>query len=542
MPTNPDIAGIHHITAVASSTADNLAFYEKILGLRLVKKTVNFDDPYTYHLYYGDNQGSPGTLLTFFPWEDLPQGQPGVGMITAIAFAIPRSSMDFWAQRINATGTAIQTGKRFGDPVIQFPDPCELPIELIGIPAPPVTGDRGQDPITKDHAILGLHSATATLRALDAIRALLVEVLGMRLLGHEDNRYRFMMADRESPGHCYDVVVDANASIGKSGGGTVHHIAFRTPSDRTQALWQSQLRQSGVSVTNVRDRNYFRSVYFNSPGGVLFEIATDPPGFTVDEPLASLGTALKLPNQYESNRADIEKRLPPLQSTAFHHVFQDARKPDDDGRTIVTLHGTGGNEHDLVRFAEDITPASAILSPRGQVLEKGMPRFFKRLANNVFDEADVIQRAHELSNFLIEAAARYDRQQNQMTALGYSNGANIAAAILLLRPEVFSSAVLLRPMLPLQKQPLPDLQGKAILILRGSRDAIIPSDSTDQLILMLKQAGANVTTQTMDAGHEITRRDIETISAWLSGPPTTEDNPFQAAGMQPLDDQPNVAP
>jgi len=542
MNVHPDIAGIHHITAVASSAANNLAFYEKILGLRLVKKTVNFDDPDTYHLYYGDAQGSPGTIMTFFPWEKLPQGKPGAGMVSAIAFAIPRSSKAFWTQRIDAAGIATQTSQRFGDPVVQFSDPCGLTIELIGLPDPPPTGPWDQSPIPADHAIMGFHSATATLNALDDIRILLVDVMGMILHRREDNRYRFIMADQGSPGHCYDIIVDANAASGQPGGGTVHHIAFRTASDQTQALWQMHLRQRGVSVTNVRDRQYFQSIYFNSPGGVLFEIATDPPGFTVDESIEDLGTALKLPHHYESIRADIENRLPPLQSASFHHVFQDAPKPADDGRTIVTLHGTGGNEHDLIRFTEDVAATSAILSPRGQVLENGLPRFFKRLANNVFDEADIVQRAHELSTFLIEAAVRYGRKQTQMTALGYSNGANIAAAILLLRPEVFSSAVLLRPMLPLPKQSLPDLNGKAILILRGTQDAVIPSESTDRLVLRLQQAGAEVTTRSIDAGHEITRRDIESISDWLSERPAINDSHLHAAALPTIEDHQIVTP
>ena len=172
MSVNPNIAGIHHITAIASSAANNLAFYENILGLRLVKKTVNFDDPYTYHLYYGDAQGSPGTILTFFPWENLAQGTPGAGMVTAIAFAIPRPSMAFWTQRINAAGIATQSEERFGDPVMQFPDPCGLPIELIGIPDPPAIGHGDHSAIPANHIIRGFHSATATLNKLEDIRSL----------------------------------------------------------------------------------------------------------------------------------------------------------------------------------------------------------------------------------------------------------------------------------------------------------------------------------------------------------------------------------
>ncbi len=319
MRTEEAISGIHHITAIASSAAENLAFYCNILGLRLVKQTVNFDDPFTYHLYYGDAQGNPGTILTFFPWENLPQGKPGAGMVTAVAFAIPCRSRDFWIQRIEATGTPTYAGKRFGDPMIQFRDPCGLSIELIEVPDPPSFSGWRQSPIADNHAILGFHSATATLNALEETRDLLVGVLGMKMNDREDERYRFMTADQEAPGNFYDVLIDTKAPIGNPGGGTVHHIAFRTGSDRTQALWQSRLSQNGLPVTGVRDRKYFRSIYFNSPGGVLFEIATDPPGFAVDESMEAMGTALKLPDQYESIRSDIVSRLPPLQLSSFHH-------------------------------------------------------------------------------------------------------------------------------------------------------------------------------------------------------------------------------
>jgi predicted esterase/catechol 2,3-dioxygenase-like lactoylglutathione lyase family enzyme len=508
MNANPRISGIHHITAVASSAAENLAFYENVLGMRLVKQTVNFDDPYTYHLYYGDAEGSPGTILTFFPWENLPQGRPGTGMITAISLAVPRLSIDFWIQRIGSSGIGVKTDERFGDPVIQFADPHGLPVELIGVADPPPIAYWHKSPIADEHAVSGFHSATATLKSLEEIKTLLMDVMGLTL--HDDPQ----------------------APTGRPGGGTVHHIAFRTDNDAAQSVWQSTLTKSGVGVTGVRDRKYFRSIYFHSPGGVLFEIATDPPGFTVDEPVEELGAALKLPEQYEPIRSDIEKRLPPLRSISFYHVFEDARPPADNGHTIVTLHGTGGNEHDLIGIARELTSTSAILSPRGKVLENGMSRFFRRLGNNLFDEADVNHRAHELSDFIIAAAAKYDRNPDQLTALGYSNGANIAAAIMLLRPEVFSSAVLLRPMLPLENTSIPDLRGKEILILKGDFDAIIPSGRTDRLAVLLQQAGAKVTVKTIDAGHEITARDLKVSSQWLSELPVHEENVFDETLMQ----------
>jgi predicted esterase/catechol 2,3-dioxygenase-like lactoylglutathione lyase family enzyme len=518
MTAKRKISGIHHITAVTSSAAENLAFYENVLGLRLVKQTVNFDDPYTYHLYYGDAQGSPGTILTFFPWENVPPGKVGSGMVTAIGFAIPIQSIDFWIHRIIAQGIQVDTDERFGDPVIRLADPHGLPIELIGTTDRPSSAYWQNSPIAKVHAITGFHSATATLNSAEDSKVLLQNMMGMILFDESHNRYRFMMDSTADPGHFYDVVVDPQAPLGRPGSGTVHHIAFRTENDAAQAEWKTTLRASGINVTDVRDRKYFRSIYFHMPEGILFEIATDPPGFTVDESLDKLGVSLKLPDQYEPIRADIEKHLSPLRSRPYRHVFKQPKEPENDGQTLVTLHGTGGNEYDLLGLAENVSPTSAVLSPRGNVLENGMPRFFKRVANNIFDEMDVIQRTHEISDFITSTTDKYNRNPDRIIALGYSNGANIAAAILLLRPEVISGAILLRPMLPLQNPELPDLHGKNILILKGKHDTIIPSESTDRLIEFLLKAGADVTIIEINAGHEITARDVEAISRWLAKP------------------------
>jgi len=532
MNTDMRISGIHHITAVTSSAAENLAFYEKILGLRLVKQTVNFDDPFTYHLYYGDANGSPGTILTFFPWQNLPRGKPGAGMVTAIAFAIPRTSIEFWTRRIGAQSIRVEKSDRFGDPVLQFADPHGLPIELIGTSETPSTTYWPEGPIEKAHTVTGFHSATATVNVLEENNTLLRDVMGMTLQERENHRYRFRMNATEAPGRFLDVVYDPKAPLGKPGGGTVHRIAFRTENDASQLRWQSILKKSGMGVTDVRDRKYFRSIYFHIPAGVLFEIATDPPGFTIDESARELGSYLQLPEQYEPMRSEIEQRLPPLRSEPFRHVFEKAPDSADDDRTIVTLHGTGGNENDLIGIVREVSATSAILSPRGQVLENGMPRFFKRLAANVFDEEDVVRRADELSDFIRASADTYGRNPDRLTALGYSNGANIAAAVILLHPEVFSCAVLIRPMLPLRNTPLPDLHGKKILVLKGKHDAIIPSASTDRLAKTFQRAGADVTTREMDAGHEITARDLDEISQWLSGPQACRRQDFENLPME----------
>ena len=320
MNNNPNINGIHHITAIASSAVENLAFYEDVLGLRLVKKTVNFDDPHPYHLYYADSAGTPGTILTFFPWENLPRGRAGAGMVTSSAFAIPAGSADYWRNRLKDNGIETEHGERFGEQVIRFEDPHGLSLELIETHHVHSALHQGHHSNPAVHRIVGFHSATALLRSFEETRSLLVNLMGMTLHDKEGDRYRFRMNNHEAFGHFYDVVTDAQAENGQPGGGTVHHIAFRTPTDNEQKYWQDKLRENGFAVTPIRDRKYFKSIYLHEPGGVLFEIATDPPGFTVDEPYESLGRDLKLPDQYEARRTEIENRLPELPSNQMNNA------------------------------------------------------------------------------------------------------------------------------------------------------------------------------------------------------------------------------
>jgi glyoxalase family protein len=335
MQADHKIEGIHHITAITASAADNLAFYTRVLGLRLVKKTINFDDPYTYHLYYGDMYGTPGTILTFFPWEQLPPGRPGAGMVTSIAFAIAEDSIDFWRDRLSGHGVKVQVSDRFGQTVLRFNDQYGLGLELIGVPEPGATEVWQEGPVPAAESIKGFHSATQVTRKMDSTRFLLTDGMGMTHEGTEGGRHRFRMSDGPSPGRYYDLVVDADAAQGVQGAGSVHHIAFRTPTDEAQKAWQTLLRHRGLPVTPVRDRAYFRSIYFHEPGGVLFEIATDAPGFAIDETPAQLGLALKLPARYEPIRDVIERQLPPLYEDVWHPpAFSAAQEYYPTGRKI----------------------------------------------------------------------------------------------------------------------------------------------------------------------------------------------------------------
>ena len=522
------ISAIHHITAIAASAAKNLEFYEQVLGLRLVKQTVNFDDPYTYHLYYGDRTGSPGTIITFFPWEGASAGIQGSGMIGAISFSVPLKALPYWEERLRANGIGVQRASRFDEPVLKFRDPHDLPLELIGIPSVPDSVHQRESSVEPSLSIAGFHSATTILNSLDETQNLLVGIMGMELYGKENDRFRFKMRDDQAPGHYFDVRVDPGARRGRQGTGTVHHIAFRAHTDEEQRWWRRQLIQEKFKPTEIVDRKYFKSIYFHEHSGVLFEIATDPPGFAVDEPLEKLGASLKLPSQYEPIRSKIVKSLSPLRNPVFHHEFWRPEMGLDDGQTIVPLHGTGGNEKDLIGLSRRISDSSAIISPRGKVLENGLPRFFRRFAEGDFDERDVVRRAQELADFLVSAATQYGRSKERLVALGYSNGANIAAAILLLRPEVFSKAVLLRPMMPLLNPPDADLTGKRIYILNGRYDNVAPKESSEKLGLLFKRMGAAVETVSLDAGHEITRDDVAQASGWLSKDP--EDRVKEAVG------------
>jgi len=312
-PTHDSMAvsGIHHITAVASSAAENLDFYTRILQLRLVKKTVNFDDPYTYHLYYGDQTGRPGTILTFFPWEQVHPATPGAGSVSAVAFAVPPEALNHWRDRLIDCRIPFDETARFGESVIHFTDPHGLPLELVA-PLSPRDRQEGSAAPEIETEIQGFHSATVLLNRMEGTERVLAGVMGMVPVGREGRRYRFAMEDRQSAGQLLDVVIDPSAPTVRAGGGAVHHIAFRTRDSREQLKWQARLRDHGLQVTEVRDRKYFQSIYYREPGGVLFEIATDPPGFTVDEASESLGTDLKLPDQYEPLRTDIEAKLPSL--------------------------------------------------------------------------------------------------------------------------------------------------------------------------------------------------------------------------------------
>jgi glyoxalase family protein len=306
------ILGIHHITAIAGDAKRNFNFYSNILGLRFIKKTVNFDDPGTYHFYFGDEVGSAGTILTFFPWgSGIPQGSRGSGMATEIGYAVPKGSLEAWIERFEKHNVIYnKPAEKFGQRYLTFLDPDGLKLELTE-----VEGDNRKpwetDEVKADIATRGFNHITLTLNSKTATAAILTDIFGYSLTAQEGNRYRYT-TDAVDQAATVEIVELPDEKRGHVANGIVHHVAFRVPNDEILMEFREKVAAAGYNITPQIDRNYFHSLYFREPGGVLFEIATDNPGFMVDEPLEDLGKGLKLPAQYEGLREDIEAHLVPI--------------------------------------------------------------------------------------------------------------------------------------------------------------------------------------------------------------------------------------
>ncbi len=518
------VLGLHHVTAIAGDPQRNLDFYAGLLGLRLVKRTVNFDDPETYHFYFGDEVGTPGSILTFFPWPGARGGRQGPGQVAVTSFAILPTALGFWIERVVRHGITYQGPAKRGpsraeaEQVISFKDHDGLMLEIVAHPAaearPAWAGAPG---ISREHAIHGFHAVTLWVEQGEATEKVLVESLGFRPVREEGSTKRYAVGEG-GPGTLVNVRATGGFVRGAGGAGTVHHVAWSVADDAAQLGLRDRIHQAGLDPTPVIDRQYFHSVYFHEPGGVLFELATNPPGFTIDEPVERLGERLMLPARYESRRAEIEAVLPPIHlpvPAADASLFAETTGPEDvsgdalgfihryipptagaelaGSTTLLLLHGTGGDEEDLLPLGRAIFPGAGMLSPRGKVLEGGAPRFFRRLREGVFDQEDLARRTEELAAFVEAAAKIYDLDRKGIVAVGFSNGANIAASILLRRPGLLRRAVLLSPMVPFEPAAVPDLTGTAVFIGAGRADRIAPAAQAELLAQLFRQAGARST-------------------------------------------------
>ena len=306
----PNIPGIHHVTAITSDAQQNVDFYTGVLGLRLVKLTVNFDDPTSYHLYYGDEKGSPGTILTFFAWPGAHRGRIGAPQVTTTAFAVPANSLEFWTKRLAERNiSATNARDRFAERFVALMDPDGMQLELVATTNASDQRAWKGGAVPMEHAVRGFHSVTLSEEGYEHTARLLTETMGFSASLSESNRFRYQAGNEAG---IVDLLCVPDGRRGSMGAGVVHHIAFRTPDDTHQLAWRRTLVEGQFNVSPVMDRNYFHSIYFREPGGVLFEIATDAPGFAVDESVEKLGSTLKLPQQYEPLRRELEQYLPKL--------------------------------------------------------------------------------------------------------------------------------------------------------------------------------------------------------------------------------------
>ncbi|MDQ3697935.1 MAG: VOC family protein [Gemmatimonadota bacterium] len=541
-----DVLGLHHVTAIASDPQRNLDFYAGLLGLRLVKRTVNFDDPQTYHLYYGDEQGTPGSIMTFFPWPGARRGRQGAGQVAVISFSVLPRAIGFWVERLLRYNIKYDgpTKRRLGadaEQVIEFKDHDGLMLEIVGH-----TGAEGRPAwsdapgITRESAIHGLHGVTLWVDKGDDTERVLTDTLGFRALGEYETTRRYTVG-REGPGTLVDVRSIGGFGRSAEGAGTVHHVAFAVEDDATQLAIRARVESARLHPTPVIDRNYFHSVYFREPGGVLYELATNLPGFAIDEPVERLGERLMLPPRYEPQRREIEAVLPrihlPVPTTApsvladatgqenvsgsalgfVHRYIPPAVGAERAGSTtLLLLHGTGGDEDDLLPLGRALLPGAGMLSPRGKVVERGAPRFFRRLAEGVFDQEDLARRTEELADFVAAAVAAYQLEPGGIVAVGFSNGANIAASLLLRRSGALRGAVLLSPMVPFEPDTLSDLAGTSVFIGAGRADPIVPAAQVERLAELLRQTGAGVTVHWQPGGHSITKDEVEAARQWIA--------------------------
>jgi glyoxalase family protein len=542
------VLGLHHVTAIASDPQRNLDFYAGLLGLRLVKRTVNFDDPETYHFYFGDEVGTPGSILTFFPWPGARGGRQGPGQAAVTSFAILPTALGFWIERLVRHGISYQGPAKRGpsraaaEQILSFKDHDGLMLEIVAHPGAEARSAWGNAPgISREYAIHGFHRVTLWVEQGEATERILLDTLGFRPVSQEGSTKRYAVGDG-GPGTLVDVRSTGGFVRGVGGAGTVHHVAWGVADDATQLGVRERIHQAGLDPTPVIDRHYFHSVYFREPGGVLFELATKLPGFAIDEPVERLGERLMLPAQYQARRAEIEAVLPPIHlavPAVDVPLFAETTGPEDvsgdalgfihryippttgaelaGSTTLLLLHGTGGDEEDLLPLGRALLPGAGMLSPRGKVLEGGAPRFFRRLREGVFDQEDLARRTEELADFVEAASKTYDLDRKGMVAVGFSNGANIAASILLRRPGLLRRAVLLSPMVPFEPASVPNLTGTAVFIGAGRADPIAPATQAERLAELFRQAGAQVTLHWESGGHAVTEPELRAAREWIAG-------------------------
>lgn len=504
--------GIHHVTLMTRHVQANVDFYVGFLGLRLVKQSGGFEDSEQLHLFYGDRVGSPGSLVSFLVWENGAPGRIGNGQVIEIAFAVPQAFFGEWMTRALTNRVPFEGPVReFGESVLRLKDPDGIIVKLVGADLPAAS------PWQDDPAAIRRLRAVTILTATPEQTAAFLKRFGYREGAREGSALRMLSAT-----DVLDIRDGSGFVSGAHGTGIADHVAFRTADVQSVIAAKEELAKLNSSQTNFHDRKYFLSLYVREPGGTLLELATDGPGFTIDESVERLGETLFVPDKDKQREQDIRIMLPQfsrpgaprvaIRELPFAHRFHTPQNPD--GRTIVLLHGTGGNEADLMPLASRIAPNATLLGVRGRANDEGIARWFRRFTATTFDQADIRTEAEAFAAFVEGSISSYGIDPKRMTFLGFSNGANFAAAVLALFPQAISRAILLRPMQVLETLPKSDLSGKSVLSISGAHDPF--AFGAPPLEEWLEKSGAELETHKIDAGHELSQNDLVLAEEWLA--------------------------
>ncbi|MBU3029982.1 VOC family protein [Paracoccus marinaquae] len=502
-------SGIHHVTAITRDVQANVDFWMGFIGLRLVKQTGGFEDAEQLHLFYGNAAGDPGTLVTFLVWQDGAPGRVGHAQVAEIALAIPRGRIGDWLTRAMQHRLPVEGPSReFGAPVLRLKDPDGIIVKLVGLDLP----DSGWPA-----APARLHGVTIWSEAPEQTAAFLGR------FGFDAGPAEGGVTRLVSDSDVLDIRDATGFVSGIPGSGTIDHVALRIPDSAAIEAHRAALASRNSSDVTVHDRKYFTSLYVREPAGTLIELATDGPGMGIDETPDHLGETLMIPPHFADRAADLRVSLPQfarpgeertvMRQLPFIHRLH--RPEDPDGSVLLLLHGTGGNEADLMPLAHRIAPRATLLGLRGRSTEEGVARFFRRITATSFDQDDIRAEAAAFEAFLTGAVAAYGLDPDRITVLGYSNGANFAAAVMALYPGLIRRAILIRAMAVLEDLPQVDLAGTRILGLRGAADPY--GRYAPALNDWLLASGVDLDARTVKAGHELAESDLTAAQNWLLG-------------------------
>ncbi|MFC0279868.1 VOC family protein [Falsigemmobacter intermedius] len=502
-------SGIHHVTSITANVQANVDFYAGFLGLRLVKQTGGYEDAEQLHLFYGDGAGNPGTLLSFLVWEAAGRGRTGLGQVSEVGLSVPPEEIGNWLTRAMQAGIPAEgPSQEFGEPVLRLKDPDGMIVKLVG------HDDVTADPISG--APIRIRGVTLLTDQAEETAEFITRFGYAR--GEKSGAVERMVSDTD--------VVDIRAVGGFvpsiSGAGVPDHVAFRAVD--VDAVRRMRLSLRGFGDTPVHDRKYFLSLYVREPGGTLIEYATDAPGMSVDEAPDQLGRTLMIPPSDTARAEDLRLMLPqfvmpgeerfPPRDLPFIHRFH--RPAQEDGSTLILLHGSGGNEADLMPIAHRIAPQAALLGVRGRSAEEGVNRWFRRFDANRFDQGDIRSEAEAFVAFVEGAIRGYGLDAAKITFVGFSNGANLLGAVMQLYPGVVSRAILLRAVQVLDEPPQADLSGASVLVIEGEKDPW--ALRAPELLRALREAGADLRAETLvGEGHELGQQDLQLARDWYQG-------------------------